>query len=130
MKMSELNIKAKNDKIKVWTVVKLEILYKTMDILLLGYYIRFSYTSSLIKWNLQLARITIPPIFHIYPISSCWINKLTNKCILTTIFPLSIYPCIFYIHWYYIKFVALVRKSMVSFLFFSCRDLKGWENGR
>ena len=40
----------------------------SMDLLLLGSYTRISCT--LIKWNLQLAKITIPPIRPIYPISS------------------------------------------------------------
>ena len=55
-------------------------LLNSMNILLLGSYPRFS--SSLIKLNLQRAKLTIPFLHHIHPIPSPhtgWTNWPINK---------------------------------------------------
>ena len=83
--------------------------FVVMDILLLGCCTRFLYT--LIKRSSQLAKIIVSPIHILSPLTG-WTNWPINDVHISNlnwrqIFPLSIYPLIFYIHFVYVMVIAI-----------------------
>ena len=105
---------------KIYVLSK-DICVYTINVLLLGCCIRFSCTF--IKWWSQLDKITIPLLPP--PLPSYWMNELTNKLVLfwqpnkfKTNFPLSMFPCIFYIHIRHFLSLLLSPKFYISLMGF------------